>query len=260
MLLFNASKKAKFGFQTSRPYFGKTLVKNETFFPRFTSKNFSSLTLEQTKDRAGISGPQVKFSSMLYKRLLKEGSVEIFEKEVVQYLKELEEVPELSSLTKFVANSELSVATKIDILEKYFKAPETDCFSKNFRSVIAGLVIEKKGKFMNQILSDFLKLAEAGRRNVNVSCILSEEPSSDILEKLKKTLQKKYFSPEDNIIINLKVDPSIVGGFILKLPQGYLDQSWKTKIDQKNVELRQKVGEMISKMRSENLKYLSGTK
>lgn len=131
-----------------------------------------------------------------------------------------EENPKYSSLADTPA---LTKAERLALVSEAFASLDTDLLS-----LIKILVERHSFSALSKIRDEFSRLYDEARnieRVVAISAIpLSEEQSVALTKKLE-TLTKK------TVILENKVDPSILGGVVLRYSGTQLDDSLKTRLD-----------------------------
>ncbi len=74
----------------------------------------------------------------------------------------------------------------------------------------------------------YRKLSMAAKGVVNAEVRVAEEPSAKMLASIKKALQETTGSEVD---VDLKVDPNLIGGLIVKMGSRMVDGSVRTKLN-----------------------------
>ncbi|MGO9423282.1 F0F1 ATP synthase subunit delta [Roseiarcus sp.] len=83
--------------------------------------------------------------------------------------------------------------------------------------------------FLRQMIADYLKLYDASRGVTRAEVTSSSALSGENLATLKDQL--KAASGGRDVQLNVKVDPSIIGGLIVKLGSRMVDGSLRTKLN-----------------------------
>jgi len=81
---------------------------------------------------------------------------------------------------------------------------------------------------LEDILRDFLKMHSRSEGQLNVRLTAVNQPSEEMLERLKDLVKQKTGA---DALIEVEVDPSLVGGFILDIDNYLLDASIKRQLD-----------------------------
>ena len=82
---------------------------------------------------------------------------------------------------------------------------------------------------VRDMIRDFRKLVARWKGEVTAEVTVAEQLSGARLEELKDTL--KSITGEKAIDLNVKVDPSIIGGLMVKLGSRMVDSSLRTKLN-----------------------------
>ncbi len=92
------------------------------------------------------------------------------------------------------------------------------------------LVATKRRLFaVSQMTADFGKLHDAARGVSRAEVTVAEPLSPAMLDQLRKALAE--VSGSSTVDVNVKVDPAIIGGLIVKLGSRMVDGSLKTKLN-----------------------------
>ena len=82
---------------------------------------------------------------------------------------------------------------------------------------------------VRDMIRDFRKLVARWKGEVTAEVTVAEKLSDARLEELKNTL--KSITGEKAVDLNVKVDPSIIGGLMVKLGSRMVDSSLRTKLN-----------------------------
>lgn len=138
-------------------------------------------------------------------------------------VKSLHEVSELQRMIK-AADDVVPPSQKTELMQKALggeMAPDL----KEFLSLL-----NRNGRMemVEDILRDFVDLyrRSVGIRKAHLTTVT--EPSEHLLERLKALVKKKT---GDDVIIEVDVDPSLIGGFVFDIENYLLDASIKRQLD-----------------------------
>lgn len=156
-----------------------------------------------------------------YARESGQGALVCSEAEVLEQA--LRSVPELSRMVT-AADDVVSPSNKEQLLQSALGKQMSQEMSR-----FLGL-LNRKGRMdlVQEILRDFVLMY---RRSVGIRkahLVTVQEPSERLLERLKALIKDKT---GDDVIIEVEVDPSIVGGFVLDLDEYLMDASVKHQLD-----------------------------
>jgi len=118
-----------------------------------------------------------------------------------------------------MASPVLEIDSKKKALEKIF----SDDLSKSFISFLKLLADRQRIAFLNSVLERLLELYRE-QRNIALATVtsasaLDEDQQAEILKQVQNVAQT------DNLELNLKVDPDLIGGFIVNVGSKVIDAS-----------------------------------
>ena len=92
-------------------------------------------------------------------------------------------------------------------------------------------LLNKNGRMdlVEDILRDFLRMYRRSQGIRKAHLVTVSEPSERLLQRLKDLVRQKT---GDDVIIEVEVDPGIVGGFVFDLDEYLMDASVKHQLDQ----------------------------
>ena len=92
-------------------------------------------------------------------------------------------------------------------------------------------LLNKNGRMdlVEDILRDFVIIYRRGIGIRKAHLVTATEPSERLLQRLKALVKQKT---GDDVIIEVEVDPSIIGGFVFDIDEYLLDASIKHQLDQ----------------------------
>lgn len=135
----------------------------------------------------------------------------------------MEESPDLRRLVK---SPVFSAHEQIKALDAILAAAAIKGIAANFIRLVAA----KRRLFaLPEMIAAFERLHEAGRGVVRADVTVVAPLESRHEEALRDAL--KGLSPGKTIDLNVKVDPSIIGGLVVKLGSRMFDASLKTKLN-----------------------------
>lgn len=138
-------------------------------------------------------------------------------------VKALRELPELQRMIT-AADDVVSPSRKTELLQKALgseMSPDLDRF-------LALLNRNGRMEMVEEILRDFVEMfrRSVGIRKAHLTTVT--EPSRHLLERLKALVKQKT---GDDVIIEVDVDPSLIGGFVFDIDDYLLDASIKRQLD-----------------------------
>ena len=143
--------------------------------------------------------------------------------EVDQIVTESKSVLELwsksSDFSDAMASPVIEVETKKAVLEKVFANQVTP----SFLNLLKLLADRKRIGYLDSVLERLLELYRQ-KRNIALATITSATAlNDDQQEKILKTIQS--VAGTDNLELDLKVDPNLIGGFIVNVGSKVIDAS-----------------------------------
>jgi F-type H+-transporting ATPase subunit delta len=107
-----------------------------------------------------------------------------------------------------------------------------EVFSKSFNFIICDflkVLIEKdRINILNEILKDFEELYYDYKKLLKVKVITAFELKEDYKEKLRLKLKEVF---EEDIVMEVSIDPTIVGGLFIRAKDQIIDATVKGKLD-----------------------------
>jgi len=135
-----------------------------------------------------------------------------------EFLELLTKVPELK---KFLLNPQINNEVKKAILEKSLKMEE------ELSNFILVLLKNKKFKNLVQIVREYHRMVAETYGVVEVKLISADPVSEEIKQKLKERIEASY---NHKVVINERIDPSIIGGAMVIVGNRLLDFSLKRRL------------------------------
>ncbi len=168
-----------------------------------------------------------RYATALFELALQTGQMDLFEQEICQlqqiFIKEKE-------LMEILQHPHIVQEEKIFLLERIFK----DQISKEIVGLLVIMVQKNRQEQIQGVLSLFLdKVQEAkGMLTVVVTSAipLSEEQKAKLQKKLHTSLQKQ-------IQLQTEVDPTLLGGLVLRVGDQWIDRSIAGELQELNQQL-----------------------
>lgn len=96
-------------------------------------------------------------------------------------------------------------------------------------NVLALLAENGRLKKLNQVINAFKQLTAATRGEVICEVITAKPLDGDLKGQLESAL-KSFTKKGETILLNVKVDPAIIGGMVISIGDKYVDMSVASKI------------------------------
>lgn len=190
----------------------------------------NSGTQSGTSTGTAMSGVAGRYATALFELGVESKSLDQIEKDLGGFNKMLSDSDDLQRLVKspvFSADDQLMSLTKIFEKAK-FSGPAANLIkiaAKNRRLFAVPNMISA----FNQLLSQ--------HRGEVAADVVSAQPLEDTqMDDLKKALKK---SLGKDVALNVRVDPSILGGLIVKVGSKMIDTSLRTKLNSLKIALKE---------------------
>ena len=168
-------------------------------------------------DKSGIAK---RYASAIYDIAKSSGKIgEI--REVMNLM--LEKYEEEEEFRKYLMDPVTTVEEKEEFLKKSFDFVSEDEL-KNVNYIV------KKGRLslIPYIKEEFLKIYYAENDKLPITAIFAKELSEEQKHKLTEKLEQKY---KKKVVLNVKVDESLIGGGIVKIRNEVIDGSIRNQIE-----------------------------
>ncbi len=170
-----------------------------------------------------------KYAKALFEDAKSSSSLDKVQKDLDKLLAAIDDNQELSEL---FSNPIIPKAVKQECLSEITKRAKFNKATINFLSLLATnnkllAITDISECYKNNILEHNNELVV----DVLTSNKVNKKQQTQLIDKLSKSTGK-------NIILNLKKEPNIIGGLVIKIGSHMIDNSLKTKL--KNIELEMK--------------------
>lgn len=168
---------------------------------------------------AGMAG---RYATALFDLAKEQGQLEAVEASLSRLAAALKESADLTRLTKSPA---FSAETQSKALSALFKVLDLDRLTGNFLLL---LVKNRRLFAVEDIIKAFQHLAAASRGEVAADVISAVPLADEQIQALADTLREKLGKTAK---IHAKVDPSLLGGLIVRIGSRMVDTSIRTKLN-----------------------------
>lgn len=159
-----------------------------------------------------------------------QNALEPIRNDIVSFIETLRNNPVLLAVLK---NPIISPSQKLNILN--------DLFASRFNPVILAffklLVNKQRSSILYTIAKEFVNAYNI-RKNIVKATVTSAAPLSEVNKKEIEEVIKEYTHGE--IILTAKVDPDLIGGFVLKVGDRQFDTSISSQLNKLKKEFSQK--------------------
>jgi len=153
---------------------------------------------------------------------LQENKIENVTKDLEKFFSVVDEHEQIKNI---FSTSIYKLNEKDDILKDLSEKLKLDTYTVNFISTVLEIDRFKPMIESQQLILRRLRKA-SGKEKAEV--VFAKEPSSGDIENIKKSIEKKIGS---QVEIEVKVDPQIIGGVIVKVANNLFDNSIKSQLN-----------------------------
>ncbi|GGC51108.1 F0F1 ATP synthase subunit delta [Chelatococcus reniformis] len=179
---------------------------------------------DKTSSSGPVSGVANRFASALLETADESGpgAIDQVERDLDRFNALIAESPDLARLVRSpVFSSEQQLGAIKAILDK----AGIGGLAANFLKLVAS----KRRLFaVQQMISAYKAMVATKRGLVHAEVTVAEAPSPRVVDDIKAALKGVA---GDKVVLDVKVDPSIIGGLIVKLGSRMMDASLRTKLN-----------------------------
>lgn len=128
-----------------------------------------------------------------------------------------------NDLKKFMELPVINKEDKKELINKIYHDIDEDSLE-----ILDYLIDKDRMYLINQILNEYTKIYHEAHNKLIVTAIFPKELNSDQKEKLENKLIKKTGK---NVIVYYQVDPSLIGGGIVRINDNVIDGSIRSQLD-----------------------------
>ncbi len=140
--------------------------------------------------------------------------------EVIEQAKAVLEIwNECPELSEAMASPVLEIDSKKAALEKLFSGKVTNSFFNLLKLLADRQRIGLLGSVLERLLELYREQRNIALATVTSASALSKDQQSELLKKIQS------IAGTDNLELNLKVDPSLIGGFVVNVGSKVIDAS-----------------------------------
>lgn len=127
------------------------------------------------------------------------------------------------TLRHFLESPKVSAEQKKEILGKAF----ADRAPRLFVRFLQALVTNRRQMLIPQIATEYFALLDAAENRVHADVTLAKQPTDEDTARLVASLRKAIGK---DVVPNVRVDPSIIGGVIVKMGDTVMDGSVRRRL------------------------------
>lgn len=178
-----------------------------------------------------VSGVAGRYATALFELAVEEKSIDAVSADLDRFdalVAESDDLARLIRVPVFTAEQQLGAVSAV--LDKAGIGGTAGNFIR--------LIASKRRLFLiREIIKAYRALVAESRGVVQAEVTLAEEPSAKVLEEIKASLQGAAKGGE--IVLDVKVDPAIIGGIIVKLGSRMVDASLRYKLNSIRLALKE---------------------
>ena len=169
-----------------------------------------------------VSGVAGRYATALFELALEQKSVDAVKADLDRFAAMVEENPELERLVK---SPVFTAADQAKALAAVLSNAGIGGLAANFLLLVAS---NRRLFTVGQILKAFRLLVAQHKGEVTAEVTVAEKPSEAHLAAIKDALRAVT---KKDVQVDVKVDPAIIGGLVVKLGSRMVDSSLRTKLN-----------------------------
>nr|ABD98749.1 putative ATP synthase oligomycin sensitivity conferral protein [Graphocephala atropunctata] len=187
------------------------------------SLSTSSMRHQMVKPPIQIFGLEGRYATALYSAATKLKQLETVESELVKFQGTMKTDKKLN---EFIRDPSLKRSLKVEALKQVSSSLKLSPPTAN----LIGLLAENgRLKNLNAIINAFKVLMSAHRGEIPCE-VTTAKPLDDATKQELTAALKSFAKKGENILLQTKVDPNIIGGMIVSIGDKYVDMSIASKI------------------------------
>lgn len=180
-----------------------------------------------------VSGVAGRYATALFELATEENSIDVVSADLDRFGALVVESEDLARLVRVpVFTAEQQFAAISAVLDK----AGIGGLAGNFLRLVAS---KRRLFLVREIIKAYKALVEKSRGVVHAEVTLAEEPSPKVLEEIKASLQGAVSAKGGEIVLDVKVNPAILGGIVVKLGSRLVDASLRYKLNSIRLALKE---------------------
>jgi F-type H+-transporting ATPase subunit delta len=172
--------------------------------------------------QAHVSGVAGRYAAALHELAAEAGQVDSILADLQAFDRMIAESADLS---RFVKSPVFSAEDQIKALGALLAKAEIKGLSANFLKLVA---LRRRLFAVQDMVSAYAAIVDNSRGIVRATAIVAETPSQAVLDSIKSALKDLA---GDKAVVDVAVDPAIIGGIVVKLGSKMVDASLRTKLN-----------------------------
>lgn len=184
----------------------------------------------KASDGPGVSGVAGRYASALFELAREEGAIDAVSADLDEVSALLDESEDLRRLVK-------SPVVSAEDQQRAFDALMARAGIGGYAANLVRLVASKRRLFvLPEMIRAFRSLVATSRGIVPAEVRLAEQPSPKVLDDIKSALRDMAGSDVD---VSIRIDPSLIGGLVVKVGSRMVDASLKTKLNSIRIAMKE---------------------
>ena len=172
--------------------------------------------------QAHVSGVAGRYAAALHELAVEAGAVDTILADLHAFDRMLAESADLS---RFIKSPVFTAEEQTKVLGALLEKAEIKGFAANFLKLVA----QRRRLFaVRDMISAYAAIVDNARGIVRATAIVAEKPSQAVLDSIKSALKDLA---GDKAVVDVTVDPAIIGGIVVKLGSKMVDASLRTKLN-----------------------------
>ncbi|CAH1389730.1 unnamed protein product [Nezara viridula] len=187
-------------------------------------RNYASAAAAKSiKPPVQVFGLEGRYATALYSAAVKLKQLDVVEKDLKNIQSTLKNDTKLRT---FIENPTIKRNLKIDAIKDVSNKIKLSAPSTNLLGLLA-----ENGRLnrLDQVLNAFSTIMAGHRGDLRCE-VTTAKPLDEETKKQLETVLKAFAKKGENIILELKVEPAIIGGMIVSIGDNYVDMSVSSKI------------------------------
>jgi F-type H+-transporting ATPase subunit delta len=169
-----------------------------------------------------VSGVAGRYATALFELAQETKSVDAVGAALDTFDKAVADNPDLA---RFVRSPVIPGTEKVKVLDPILAKLGIDGYAANFLKLVAG---KHRLFLVREIIRGYRALVDQSKGVRRAQVTVAEMPSDKVLGDIRQALRDLA---GDNVAVDVKVDPAIIGGITVKLGSRMVDASLRTKLN-----------------------------
>ena len=182
---------------------------------------FNQESIKLSSNKSFSSETAKRYALALYELAKENLELETVENDVIQLS---DTYNKNENLNKFMTDPTQTQLSQTEVINKILLQMNLSKITKNFISI---LVIKRRIFFLNKIFKSFLSLVSEKKGEVKVSLVSSKDLTNEELKNLNSEISD---SMGTQVLLDYKVDETLIGGLRMQIGSLMIDTSIRNKL------------------------------